>query len=205
MSANTDPPKKPLLPQWSSMQPYDPVEPKGWKMTIDVHKTLFPQAPANVAKIGDVYFFRYPKNPQQNCDLRVTDVEGVGPENYVHFDDGTLSKQKNLTDVLVLRHLHVCDRHGCKLPRGHNPDGTLDPVPANVFVKTYSCSHCHKPVAAKPNDAQVWECRCKELGIGAYKPMPEVKWQAQPQLDTMLLTPGGIWKANHLGVGKDKK
>ena len=51
------------------------------------------------AKIGDVYNFVYPKEPQFNTKLKVVRVLGNGPDDLVFFDDRTHSKQKNLGGV----------------------------------------------------------------------------------------------------------
>lgn len=51
------------------------------------------------AKVGDVYCFEYPREPQFNCSLRVVRVDGNEPENLVHFDDLSHSKQKDLVNI----------------------------------------------------------------------------------------------------------
>lgn len=51
------------------------------------------------AKIGDIYEFIYPQEPQFNRTLKVTEVIGNGPDDLVFFDDYTHSKQKDLLKV----------------------------------------------------------------------------------------------------------
>jgi len=51
------------------------------------------------ATVGDRYHFVYPKEPQFNCVLTVTMVEGDKPDDLVFFNDHTHSKQKHLIEV----------------------------------------------------------------------------------------------------------
>ncbi len=49
-----------------------------------------------IARVGDVYRFNYPKEPQFNVTLTVTKVTGDGPDDLVFFNDNSHSKQKNI-------------------------------------------------------------------------------------------------------------
>ena len=100
-----------------------------------------------IAEVGDVYEFIYPKEPQFNCSLKVTGVRGNNPDDFVFFNDGTNSKQKNLVriqkniiDVIVNLPIGTTARDFCNrfskqawdtLNEVH-PDGQKGTIKANV-------------------------------------------------------------------------
>lgn len=51
------------------------------------------------AKVGDLFHFVYPDEPQYNKDLTVVKVLGDAPDDLVFFEDHTHSKQKHLQAV----------------------------------------------------------------------------------------------------------
>jgi hypothetical protein len=51
------------------------------------------------ARVGDVYRFTYPDEPQYNCNLIVVRVLGDGPDDLVFFDDHSHTKQKHIPKV----------------------------------------------------------------------------------------------------------
>lgn len=55
------------------------------------------------AKVGDIYSFDYPNDPQFDCVLTVVRVLGQGPEDTVFFNDQSRSKQKDLVGVKKIK------------------------------------------------------------------------------------------------------
>lgn len=60
-----------------------------------------------VAKVGDIYEFIYPDEPEFSCIVEVTKVCGYAPCSLVVFDDRTHSKQKHLKNVRKLTDITV--------------------------------------------------------------------------------------------------
>ena len=59
------------------------------------------------ARVGDLYNFIYPNEPQFNCELEVVRVHGDQTDDMVFFDDGSHSKQKNLVDVPKVNKIEI--------------------------------------------------------------------------------------------------